>query len=161
MALLGGQLKSRQMLSGNMADILSNIYMSQSLLDGIQNGLVDGLSDPKLAPINNMAITYLCNEAERKMNYVIANYPNRVIRWLLAPLGYRERQLTVAQINELYENIISNPMVSQVLKSDMYLADPESVVAKLERLHAITDRSSPEYKKIYDNVVSVGEYRIR
>lgn len=155
MALLGGQLKSRQMLSGNMADILSNIYMAHTLLDGVGN-----LSDHKLKQINDIAVMHLCNDAERKMNYVITNYPSSAVRWLLAPLGYREQQLSVAQINGLYENIISNPAVYQVLKSDIYLADPESVAAKLERLHTITDRASPEYKKLYDDIISVGEYQI-
>lgn len=155
MALLGGQLKSRQMLSGNMADILSNIYMAHALLDG-----VGSLTDPKLKQINNVAVIHLCNEAEKKMNYVITNYPRSAIRWLLAPLGYREQQLSVAQINGLYENIISNPAVYQVLKSDIYLADPESVVAKLERLDAIQDRKSAEYVKLYDDIVSVGEFPI-
>ena len=103
MALLGGQLKSRQMLSGNMADILSNIYMAHGLLD---NAFC--LPDPKLKQINNVAVIHLCNEAEKKMNYVITNYPSSAIRWLLAPLCYKEQQLSVAQINGLYENIISN-----------------------------------------------------
>jgi acyl-CoA dehydrogenase len=156
MAFLGGQLKSRQMLSGNMADILSNIYMAHTLLDG-----VGSLADPKLKQINYTAVMHLCNEAEQKINYVIKNYPRSVIRWLLAPLGYREQQLSVAQINWLYENIITNPVVYQVLKSDIYLGDPVSVVAKLEKLHAMPDRTSSEYKKMYDDIISVGEYPIK
>jgi hypothetical protein len=31
-ALLGGKIKSEQMISGHMADILSNIYLAQSLI---------------------------------------------------------------------------------------------------------------------------------
>ena len=156
MALLGGQLKSRQMLSGNMADILSNIYMSHALLDGVGN-----LADHKLELINNSAVMHLCNEAERKMNYVIDNYPSTgIIQLLIKPFRYQEQTLSVVQINHLYENIISNPAVYSVLKSDIYLDDAESVVAKLERLDAIQDRKSAEYIKLYDDIVSVGEYPI-
>ena len=31
-ALLGGKIKSEQMISGNMADILSNIYLAESII---------------------------------------------------------------------------------------------------------------------------------
>ena len=155
MALLGGQLKSRQMLSGNMADILSNIYMAHTLLDG-----VGSLSDPKLEKINNSAVKHLCNEAERKMNYVIDNYPSTGIKLLIKPFKFQEQTLSVADINRLYENIINNPSVYSILKSDIYLGDSESVVAKLERLDGIKDRKSAEYVKLYDDIVSVGEYPI-
>jgi acyl-CoA dehydrogenase len=158
-ALLGGQLKSRQMLSGNMADILSNIYMAHALLNTNGGaGATSGASGTK--KVNEFCVNHLCNEAERKMNYVIVNYPNRYIRKLLWPFRYTEKQTSIADINRIYEYIIDNPDVYSVLKSDIYLGDASSVVAKLERLDSIKDSTTPEYKKLYDEIVSVGEYPI-
>ena len=155
-ALLGGQLKSRQMLSGNMADILSNIYMSHALLN--TNGGAGAISGART--VNEFCVRHLCNEAERKLNYVIDNYPNQYIRKLLWPFRYTEKQTSIADINRIYEYIIDNPDVYSVLKSDIYLGDASSVVAKLERLDSIKDSTTPEYKKLYDEIVSVGEYPI-
>ena len=129
--------------------------MAHALLDG-----VGSLSDQKLKQINNVAVIHLCNEAERKMNYVIDNYPSTGIKLLIKPFRFQEQTLSVADINRLYENIINNPSVYSVLKSDIYLGDSESAVAKLERLDGIKDRKSAEYVKLYDDIVSVGEYPI-
>ncbi len=150
-ALLGGKIKANQIISGNMADILSNIYMAHALLNN--NDRSGGAQK-----VNEFCASHLCNEAERKMNYVIDNYPNLYIKLLLRPFKYAEKQTSIADINRIYELLIASPDVYSVLKSDIYLGDTNSVVAKLERLDSIKDRSTPEYKKLYDDIVSVGEF---
>lgn len=149
-ALLGGKIKSNQMISGNMADILSNIYMSYALLN--QNDLT------KDKFISDKCIEYLCNEAERKMNYVIDNYPNIYIKQFIKPFRYKEQEMSIKDINIMYEYIISNEDIINVLKEDIYTKD--SIVEKLEKLDKIKDRKSKEYIELYNDIISVGEYDV-
>jgi hypothetical protein len=148
-ALLGGKIKANQMISGNMADILSNIYMSYALLH--TNNSVHKI-------ISDKCIEYLCNEAERKMNYVIDNYPNIYIKQFIKPFRYKEQEMSIKDINTMYEYIISNEDVINVLKEDIYTKD--SIVEKLEKLDKIKDRKSKEYIELYNDIISVGEYDV-
>ena len=145
-ALLGGKIKANQMISGNMADILSNIYMSFALQH----------TNDKF--VSDHCIAYLCNEAESKMNYVIDNYPNIYIKQFIKPFRYKEQQMSIKDINMMYEYIISNESIVNVLKEDIYTKD--SIVEKLEKLDKIKDRKSKEYIELYNDIISVGEYDI-
>jgi acyl-CoA dehydrogenase len=147
-ALLGGKIKANQIISGNMADILSNIYMSHALLN------LPSTDASKL--VSEYCVAHLCNEAERKMNYVIDNYPNVYIKKFIKPFRYREQSMSITDINRLYEHVVSSPEVYAVLKEDLYLAD--SIVSKLEQLDSIKDRTSSEYLALYNDIVSVGEF---
>ena len=157
-ALLGGKIKANQMISGNMADILSCIYMSHALL----NYKVG--AGQAIRMVNEYCISHLCNEAERKMNYVIDNYPNVYIRAFIKPFRYRELEMSIADVNRLYELVVSSPEVLSVLKEDLYIPpsgdDSDSLVSKLERLDKIPDRNSQEYMVLYDDIVSVGEFPV-
>lgn len=146
-ALLGGKIKANQIISGNMADILSNIYMSHALL-----------SMPSSKLVSEYCVAHLCNEAERKMNYVIDNYPNVYIRQFIKPFRYREQSMSIADINRLYEHVVSSPEVYAVLKEDIYITD--SIVSKLEQLDTIKDKTSSEYLALYNDIVSVGEFPV-
>jgi alkylation response protein AidB-like acyl-CoA dehydrogenase len=117
-ALLGGKIKSNQIISGNMADVLSNIYMSYALLHS-SNKVVD-----------EACISYLCNEAESKLTYVIDNYPNVYIKTFLKPFRYKEQHMSIDDMTKLYDYIINNNDVYDVLKEDIYLND--SYISKLE-----------------------------
>jgi hypothetical protein len=66
--------------------------------------------------------------------------------------------MSIADINRLYEHVVSSPDVYAVLKDDLYLAD--SIVAKLEQLDAIKDKTSREYVAQYNDIVSVGEFPV-
>lgn len=149
-ALLGGKIKANQIISGNMADILSNIYMSHALLSLPSTG------SGRL--VSEYCVANLCNEAERKMNYVIDNYPNMYIRQFIKPFRYREQSMSISDINRLYEHVVSSPEVHAVLKEDIYVAD--SIVSKLEKLDTIKDKSSNEYMALYNDIVSVGEFPV-
>ena len=82
-ALMGGKIKSKQMISGNMSDILSNLYLSYSIL-WYHNHYQDNNE------INNSlrdeCINYLMNELDYKMNLIIVNYPFSALKPLMYPL---------------------------------------------------------------------------
>jgi hypothetical protein len=66
--------------------------------------------------------------------------------------------MSIDDMTKLYDYIINNNDVYDVLKEDIYLND--SYISKLEKLDAIKDKKSTEYKELYNDIISVGEYPI-
>jgi acyl-CoA dehydrogenase len=158
-ALLGGKIKSEQMISGNMADILSNIYLAQSVIWYHNN---TEFSYP--IEIRDYCINKLCDEAERKLNLVINNHPNNMIRLLLKPTKCKINDDEFKNENRIYNTIIKDENIIKILKEDIFYEN--SVIEKLETLNKIKNSKEHNelynklYNKLYNNIISVGEYKI-
>jgi acyl-CoA dehydrogenase len=151
-ALMGGKIKSKQMISGNMADLLSNIYLGYSLvwyhhhhLGGQNNELRD------------LCLDYLNNEIEYKMNLIIDNYPIGALKPILLPLKNKLKYPNLENKNKIYSMINSDINLQNILKEDIYYEN--TVLEKMEKLRTI-NQSSPEYNKLYQDIISVGEFKI-
>ena len=149
-AIMGGKIKSKQMISGNMADVLSNLYLSQALiwyhLHHYQCPVI----------LREKCLEYLLNDAEYKMNLVIANYPLRSIKFLLRPLMSRVAYPVFEKNNELYKMILSNDELHTLFKNDIYYKG--TVLEKMENLLKMTP-NTPEYNELYQDIISVGEFK--
>ena len=148
-ALLGGQIKSKQVLSGHMADILSSIYLSYSIIYYFQE-------KEKYDFILNYLLKKLCTEGEKSMNKVIQNYPIPGLKQLLIPTMY----ITIPEISwkeeqEIYNYIIKNSEIRKLLLQDLFLEG--TVLEKLEKLNHL-DKNSKEYQDLYQDIISVGEF---
>lgn len=149
-ALLGGQIKSKQVLSGYMADCLSSIYLSYSLLWYFQE------FGDKQNVLRDYCIERLCIEGEESMNKVIENYPIQGLKQILYPTSY----LSIPKIKwerekELLECILKDDMVRNLISEDLYIEG--TILEKLEKLnHLLPD--SREYKELYQEVIQVGEF---
>jgi len=152
-ALLGGKIKSKQMLSGNMSDILSNIYLGYSLLWYHHHYLNN---NHKL--LKEQSMLYLLNEIEVKTNLIIDNYPIQSMKWLLYPLRSKVSSLCLENKNHLYKYILNNEELTNIIKEDIYYKG--TVVEKMEHIKNL-DSNSQEYKNIYDDIIRVGEYKIK
>ena len=140
-ALLGGKIKSNQMISGNMADILSNIYLAYSVLWYHENN-----PDLNLSNVKDFVIEKLCIDAEHKLNLVIQNYPNNIIKVLLLPTQSSIRYNNFQKINEIYESIKTNQeTIKTIIKDDIYY-DKDSIIDNLNNN--------------LDSVINVGEYDV-
>jgi len=151
-ALMGGKIKSKQMISGNMADLLSNIYLGYSLvwyhhhhLGGQNNELRD------------LCLDYLNNEIEYKMNLIIDNYPIKLLKPILIPLKNKIKYSNLENKNKIYSMINTDVNLQNILKEDIYYKN--TVLEKMEKLRTI-NQSSPEYNKLYQDIISVGEFKI-
>ena len=151
-ALLGGKIKSKQMISGEMADILSNIYLAHSLIWFHNN-----YTDNELTLLRDFCINKLCNEAEYKLNNVIDNYPNNFIKFLLYPTKCILKKNKYEDVNIMYDFINNNKKVIDIVKEDIYYND--TILSKLDQLNNL-DKNSNEYKILYQEIISVGEYQI-
>lgn len=151
-ALLGGKIKQKQMISGNMADILSNIYLIHSVQ------WYHNVQQPNLAIVENACIEYLLVDAERKLNNVVDNYPEHVIRNILKPIKMRGKKISFDRIDRLCTFIQSSSEVRKTLKEDLFMEG--TVLEKLDRLDTLVE-GSPEYDQLYNEVIQVGEFSVQ
>jgi len=151
-ALLGGKIKSKQMLSGNMSDIVSNLYLSYSILWYHHHFLKDGHSQLK-----HQSVEHLLNEIDIRLNTVIKNYPVKPIQWLLYPLYNRINCSTLDDKNHLYKYIVNNEELNNIIKDDIYYKN--TVLEKMESIKNMNVNSN-EYRDLYQDIIGVGEYNI-
>jgi len=152
-ALLGGIIKSKQMLSGNMSDIVSNIYLGYSLLWYHHHHLKN---NHKL--LKEQSIIYLLNEIDSKINLIIDNYPIQSMKFLLCPLRSKVNSVCLENKNHLYKYILSNEELTSIFKEDIYYKG--TVVEKMEHIKNL-EPNSKEYNDFYNDIISVGEYKIK
>jgi acyl-CoA dehydrogenase len=149
-ALMGGKIKSKQMISGNMADLLSNIYLGYSLVWYHHHYF-------KNNELRDFCINYLNNETEQKMNLVIDNYPITALKPLLIPLKNTIKYTNLENKNNLYSMINSDVRLHNIMKQDVYYE--KTVLEKMEKLRSL-DKESSEYDKLYQDIISVGEFKL-
>ena len=147
-AVLGGKIKQKQMISGNMADILSNIYLGYSLIWYHHHNNDDIF-------LRDECINYLMQDAEYKINLIISNYPITFLKPLLYPLKNNIKYTNLENKNKLYNYIISNDKLDKIFNNDIYYNN--TVLEKLIKLSKL-DKSTIEYKLLYQDIIKVGEY---
>ena len=153
-ALMGGKIKSKQMISGNMSDILSNLYLSYSVL-----WYYSQHQHPNDTTIflRDECLNYLLNDLEYKMNLIIENYPFPLMKPLLYPLKNTILYTNLEKKNKLYHMIMKSPELQSIFKNDIYFEG--TVLEKMEKLRKI-DPNTEEYKTLYQDIIKVGEYTL-
>jgi acyl-CoA dehydrogenase len=149
-AVMGGKIKSKQMISGNMSDILSNIYLGYSLVWYHSHFLQNN-------ELKHVCIEYLNNEIEYKINLIIDNYPITILKPLLLPLKNTIKYPNLENKNKIYSLINNDVNLINLLKDDIYYNN--TILEKMEKLRKIS-KDSPEYNKLYQEIISVGEFDI-
>jgi acyl-CoA dehydrogenase len=150
-ALLGGNIKSNQMLSGKMADVLSNIYLSYSVL-----WFHDHYMSPSHDTIRDVCIDSLCQSSERIINDIIHDFPITPLKPFL--YGHLFRTIRPVKSSSIYKDVLNDPIIYEQLKTNVYMEDP--ILQKLERLSSYSV-DHPEYKKLYDEIIQVGEFPVQ
>jgi acyl-CoA dehydrogenase len=151
-ALLGGKIKQKQMISGNMADILSNLYLGYSLVWYHHHH-----HHNKFHLLRNSCLNHLLQEAEYKMNLIISNYSIEILKPLLYPLKSHIRYPDLEDKNKLYNYIMSTEDLHRILNCDIY--SNGTVLEKLIKLSKL-NKLSEEYKLLYQDIIKVGEYKL-
>jgi acyl-CoA dehydrogenase len=149
-ATLGGKIKSNQMISGNMADILSNLFLGYSLVWYHHHHL-------QKDELRDFCIDYLIREIEYKMNVVVENYPNPFLAPLLLPLMNKIRFPILEDKNKLYSLIIRDTALYNIMKEDIYCEN--TVLEKMEKLRKM-EKNSDEYNALYQEIIRVGEFEV-
>ena len=143
-ALLGGQIKKNQSLSGDMADILSNLYLAHSIIWYEDNFNVSTV-------LRDYCVNRLLNENRVLFNRVIDNYPSS-LRFLLKNMKRRVNSLDYDDNRELMNEVLNNGKIINSIKENIYL---DESLAKLENLDNLKEG---EYDKDYQDIISVKEF---
>ena len=142
MALLGGRLKSNQMLTGKMADVLSNIYLANSLIWASNNS--------KITPeVMTYCMKRLNYEIASDINYVIDNYPSS-LRHLLCLSRPKIKNTSVQEDNEFIDNFINSNTNMGFLQKDIYIGEND-ILDKL--IYSVKENKVNNL-----DVINVGEY---
>ena len=142
-ALLGGKIKQNQSISGDMADILSNLYLAQAVIWYEDNyGVSEKLKD--------YCLKRIIQENSILINRIIDNYPSKLSLLLLKN---KIKSFDYTQNRELMNEIRENNEIMNHIKKDIYI---NKATKNLERLDVVTDEEL--YERIYQDVISVGEY---
>ena len=143
-ALLGGQIKKNQSISGDMADILSNLYLAHSI-DWYEDNF-------KISPqLRDYCIKRLLSENSILFNRVIDNYPLG-IRFLLKNMKRKVNSFDYEDNRDLMNEVLTNPKIMDSIKENIYI---DESLLKLESLNTIREE---EYDKVYQDIISVKEY---
>lgn len=97
------------------------------------------------------------NELDYKMNLVIENYPIPLVRPFLYPLTNKILYPDLENKNKLYKIILENEQLNNIFQNDIFYEG--TVLEKMEQLRKIKPNSE-EYKKLYQEIIQVGEYKI-
>ena len=147
-ALLGGKIKQNQFISGDMAQILSNLYLAHSVS---WNQSVDPVSQE----LTDYCLRRLADETQHHINRVIDNYPSSSIRLLLRPMRCNVPNVDYDEKRNLINLVNNHPDILKKIREDIYYQD--GILAELEQLNTL-DNESEEYKNLYQKVIQVGEY---
>ena len=144
-ALKGGAIKKEQSLSADMASILSNLYLAHCMkIYEHNNNVSEKLTD--------IFIEKLTNENVLIFNRVIDNLDYGILLSYMKSKPTEEYKTTKIILDE----IETNPQILEKLRENIYI---NPTLKNMETLDTL-DKSSDDYKSLYDKIISVGEYKI-
>ena len=144
-AMRGGAIKGEQMLSGDMADIFSNLYLAKSAFYYHKHYE----ASEKLT----MYVTKrLMNENQAKINKVIDNLgPERFLlqhmKRAYVPISYQEER-------EIFREIMENPNIVNEIKKNVYL---KGILKDFEEIETL-DKNTAKYSILKNRIINVDEY---
>jgi acyl-CoA dehydrogenase len=125
MLVLGGSLKRREKLSGRLADVLSQLYLSSAALKRFED---DG------QPYSDLPLLqYSCENAlrimQQSLDKFIINFPNRPVAWLLRrivfPLGKTYSGPTDSSGHKAADLLLNPSTTRDRLTAGLYLPDAQ------------------------------------
>ena len=154
-ALKGGEIKKNQMLSGDMASFLSNLYLAHSVCWMQENNEVS-------IKLSEYCLETLLNDNCRLINRIIINYKGGFFSTILTlPLLQKVKHELYEDKREVVEEVMNNPKILEQLKENIIVEN--TVLADLEELTKMKEQNkycetTKKYKNLYNKVISVGEY---
>lgn len=149
MLTLQGSLKKREMLSGRLGDLLSNLYLTSMVLKQYH----DEGAPKELEPVVDWCCQYLLHQYQKSMLEFLDNLPNRVAAWKLKiivfPLG-GHFSLPSDKLERRIADLLTHDSVARnSLIKGAYL-EPEltNPVGRLNSLLAMADELDPLLTKL-------------
>jgi acyl-CoA dehydrogenase len=148
-SLKGGLLKKEQMLSGDMADIFSNLYMALAVEYHHKHHNTSPL-------LTNYVRQRLMNENQELINKVVDNLGSE--RYLLRHLKKTPGVTSYEEERQIFREIMNNKKIINEIKKNIHIKN--TILEDLEKVNTLK-RNTPEYDKLKDKIINVGEYKIK
>lgn len=168
-ALLGGGLKTKQHITGRLADALAELYFLSAMLKRFED---DGEPERDL-PVLNYCAQNMLHRFYASLDGVLHNFPNRVVgfmlRRLVFPLGRLTHPAKDRAAKEIVRMVLQPGAVRDMLTREIYVnndpSDPTGVlevalahVVQSEEANAKLERAVREGKiRRFINIDFIGE----
>ena len=146
-AIKGGLLKKEQMLSGDMADIFSNLYLAISVKYYDRNSKASSI-------LTEYVINRLLNENQIKINKVIDNLGYE--RYLLQHLKKNVKNISYEDERKVFDEVMKNKSIINEIKRNINIKD--NILEDLGNVNSY-DKLSPEHKNLKNKIINVGEFK--
>ncbi|MCP1417635.1 acyl-CoA dehydrogenase [Pseudomonas laurylsulfativorans] len=151
MMLLGGALKRRERLSARLGDVLSNLYLASAALKRYND-----LDSPQyMTPLVSWAMEESLGQAERAMDELLNNFPNKVVGCLLRvivfPFGRRHKgpsDKLGAEVAALIGRAKGDPALEEVLLGCYRPQASDDPVGALQHACDLLGAAQPLQKKL-------------
>ena len=147
-ALKAGALKKEQMLSGDMADIFSNLYLALSVIYYHKNNNAS-------EKLTNYIVNKLINENQGKINKVIDNLGPE--RFLVQHMKGKVKVSSYCEEREIFKEIMNNESILNEIKKNIYLE--KNILGDLNTTKKF-DTKSPLYIDLENRIINVDEFPI-
>ncbi len=147
-ALKAGALKKEQMLSGDMADIFSNLYLALSVIYYHQNNNAS-------KKLTDYIVSRLINENQSKINKVIDNLGPE--RFLLQHMKEKVKVPSYCQEREIFKEIMNNQSILNEIKKNIYLE--KDIMQDLNTFNNYNRKGSWD-KQLEEKIINVDEFPI-
>ena len=144
-ALRGGAIKKEQMLSGDMADIFSNLYL----------GICVNYYQSKYKTnekLTKYIIQNITNENQIKINKIIDNLAYE--KYLLLHLKKNIIPITYENERQIFKEIMQDPVILENIKKNIHIF---GILEDMENISKL-QKSSKEYQELHDKIINVGEH---
>ena len=145
-ALKGGVLKREQMISGDMADIFSNLYLAQAVEYYHQHNPVSRM-------LTDYIINKLLNENQMRINKVIDNLGKE--RFILKHLQKKVISESYEFERRIFNEILNNQGIIDEIKKNIVL--DYNILNDLEEVNKL-EKGSEKYEKLKSKIINVGEF---
>ncbi len=145
-ALKGGKLKSEQMISGDMADIFSNLYLAVSVnyyenTYNVSSKLKDYIE------------LKLINENITIINRVIDNLGYE--RFILQHLKLKPKSIKYKDEKEIFNLVFSNPKIIEHIKKDIVI---DNILKDMDFINSGNIDDKNKIEELKNKVINVGEF---
>ena len=134
------------MLSGDMADIFSNLYLALSVKYYQENRAAS-------IKLTNYIVNRLINENQEKINKIIDNMGTE--KFLVKHLKGKVKSINYQEERDIFQEIMNNKNIIKEIRKNIHIHD--NILADMERFNKLSEDGIWD-EDLEKKIINVGEY---